>query len=339
METVVVGLRALLALVFVTAGVGKLLDLEGSRRAMRDFGMPERAVGVAGTALPMAELAVGIGLIFRPTARWAALAAFVLLAAFIVGIVRAMQRGEQPDCHCFGQIHSTPAGRATLARNVLLAAGAAVVVVYGSGPAVDTWVSARSASELVAIGATICAVAAVAYAWSVRRDVGRLKRDLETARKVGALGRGGLPVGYDAPAFALPDLHGERITLIDLLGRGKPVLLVFMSPGCGPCATLIPRVHDWQQALSEQLTIAVLSIGTPEQNAVFEEHGLDDVLLQDKTEVTDVLGLIVTPSALFVSRDGKIASARAEAQSGIEPLVRLALRDGIGRSPASPARL
>jgi len=337
MATVVLGLRALLAVVFLTAGVGKLHDVEGSRRAMRDFGVPERVAGRAGLALPVAELAIGLALIFPATARWAALAALLLLTAFIAGIGRAMTRGEQPDCHCFGQIHSAPAGRATLVRNVVLAAGAAVVVAYGSGPAIDTWVAARSASQLVAIAAGICAVAAVAYAWSVRRDVGRLQRDLETARKVGALGRGGLPVGYDAPVFALPDLHGERITLTDLLDRGKPVLLLFMSPGCGPCGALTPRVRDWQQALSERLTITVLSMGTAEQNSVFQEHGLDDVLLQEKTEVTDLFGLIVTPSALFISQDGKIASSRAESESSIEPLVRLALRDGVGAPPASSA--
>jgi uncharacterized membrane protein YphA (DoxX/SURF4 family) len=328
METVVLGLRALLAVVFVTAGVGKLLDLEGSRRAMRDFGVPERAVGVAGTALPLTELAIGIGLIFRPTARWAALAAFVLLAAFIAGIVRALRRGEQPDCHCFGQIHSAPVGRTTLARNAVLAAAAGVVVVYGSGPAIDTWVSARNASQLVALAASVCAVAAVTYAWSARQEVARLTRELETARKTVALGRAGLPIGYDAPVFALPDLHGERVTLASLLERGKPVLLLFVSPGCGSCLTLMPRVRDWQRALSERLTIAVLTTGTAEQNAPLEDEGLDNVLLQQGMEVGNLFGVVGTPSAQFVSRDGKIASHRAESEFAIEPLVRLALRDG-----------
>jgi uncharacterized membrane protein YphA (DoxX/SURF4 family)/thiol-disulfide isomerase/thioredoxin len=337
METVVLGLRVLLAVVFVAAGIGKLLDLEGSRRAMRDFGVPERAVVVAGTALPLAELAVGLGLIFPASARWAALAAFVLLAAFVVAIVRAMRRGEQPDCHCFGQIHSAPAGRTTLARNAVLAAGAAVVVVYGSGPAVDTWVSARSASQLVAVAAGVCAIVAVAYAWNIRRDVERLTRDLETARKLGGLRNSGLPVGYDAPVFFLPDLHGERMTLTSLLERGAPVLLMFMSPGCGGCVALIPRVRDWQQTLEERLTIAVLTTGTVEQNAVFEEHGVDHVLLQEETEAMDLFGVFVTPTALFISRDGKIASTRAEGEFAIEPLVRLALRDGVSASMQSAA--
>ena len=329
MATVALGLRALLAIVFVTAGVGKLLDLAGSRQAMRDFGVPDRVVGVVGTALPLLELAAGLALIFRPSARWGALVALVLLTAFITGIARALVRGEQPDCHCFGQLHSAPAGRTTLLRNGVLAAGAAVVVAYGSGPAVDAWVSARDASQLVAIALGICAVAAVAYALSLRRDLRQLARDLDIARKTAALGRAGLPVGHEAPAFALPDLRSERVTLAGLLERGKPVLLLFMSPGCVPCKTLMPRVHDWQRTLSERLTVAVLSIGTPEQNAVFDEHGLDDVLLQQQMEVAELFGVTGTPSAVVVSRDGKIASSRAEREVGIEPLLRLALREDV----------
>jgi uncharacterized membrane protein YphA (DoxX/SURF4 family)/thiol-disulfide isomerase/thioredoxin len=335
--TVALALRVLLAVVFVTAGVGKLLDLEGSRQAMRDFGVPDRAVRIAAIVLPVSELAIGLALLFRPSARWAALAASLLLAAFIAGIARALARGEQPDCHCFGQIHSAPAGPITLARNALLAACAVVVVVYGSGPAIDTWLGARSASQLVAIVTAICAIAATGYAWGVRRDLRRLRRDLETTRKVAALGRAGLPVGYDAPAFALSDLQGRRTMLTTLLERGKPLLLMFMSPGCGPCAALMPRVHEWQQTLSERLTIAVLSTGSAEQNAVFEEYGLDHVLLQERMEVADQFGVNVTPSAVFVSREGKIASQRAESQFGIEPLLRLALRDGVDAPTESSA--
>jgi hypothetical protein len=42
-----------------------------------------------------------------------------------------MARGEAPDCHCFGQLHSESAGWRTLARNGLLAAIAGFVVLAG----------------------------------------------------------------------------------------------------------------------------------------------------------------------------------------------------------------
>ncbi len=329
MATIVLGLRVGLAAVFLAAGIGKLLDLPGSRRALTDFGVPERATRAASILLPATEIAVAVALIFRPSARWGAVAALLLLAAFIVGIGRALARGEEPDCHCFGQIHSAPAGPLTLARNALLAAFAVVILAYGSGPAVDTWVSARSASVLVAVGVGIFALAAVAYALTTRRELSRLRRDLEIARKA-AVGRFGLPVGSDAPSFGLGDLRGETVTLTDLRQRGQPLLLVFMAPGCGPCLALASKVHQWQRTLSARLTIAVITTGAPEHNAALAEEGLEDVLLQEGTEVNDMYGIRVTPSAVSISSEGRIASAIGESEFGIEPLLRLALRDRIG---------
>jgi uncharacterized membrane protein YphA (DoxX/SURF4 family)/peroxiredoxin len=334
MGTIALGLRLVLAVVFVTAGVGKLLDLEGSRRAVGEFGVPERAARIAGLLLPLAELATAVALVFRPSARWGALAAFILLVMFIAGIARALSRGEQPDCHCFGQIHSAPASRITLARNALLAAFAIVVVAYGSGPAVDTWVSARSAAVLVAVAVGICAVAAAAYAFSVRGNVKTLTRDLEIARTAAAGGRHGLPVGFDAPKFALPGLRGEMVTLDALRERGQPVLLMFMSPYCGPCGRLLPRVQQWQQTLSSRLTVTLVSMGTTEENAVYDEQGIRDVLLQESMEVANLYGVTATPSAVFVSPEGKIASNVGASEFGIEPLVRLMLREGDAASMA-----
>jgi peroxiredoxin/uncharacterized membrane protein YphA (DoxX/SURF4 family) len=322
-------LRVLLALVFVTAGVGKLLDLAGSRRAVVDFGVPERAAHVVGLLLPLTEIAIAIALVLRPSARWSAIAAALVLAAFIAGIGRALARGEQPDCHCFGQIHSAPAGRSTLIRNGILSVAAIVIAAYGSGPAVDDWVSARSGAELTAVGLGILAVAAALYAWSLSVLNRTLTNDLRIARRAGAVGgRFGLPVGTEAPRFELNDLRGEPVRLINLLEPGTPLLLMFMSPWCGPCGTMLPKVRQWQETLRERLTIAIISTGTIEQNEVFEEQGIETVLLQEEMEVADLFSVRGTPSAVVVSREGLVASNLGEMEQAIEPLMRLALRHG-----------
>ena len=329
MATAVLALRFLLAAVFVTAGVGKLLDLPGSRRAVQDFGVPEGAARTIGVLLPVAELAVAIALVPTPTARWGALGAALLLAAFIAGIGRALARGEQPDCHCFGQIHSAPAGRGTLIRNFVLGALAVVIVVYGHGPAIDDWVSAHSAAVLTAVGLGIVALGLAAYAWTLRSEMATLKSDLNIARRSGAIGgRFGLPVGTEAPMFALEDLQGQPAGLNTLLSYGNPVVLLFMSPWCGPCSSMLPKVRQWQQALGERLTVAVLSTGDPEQNAPFEEQGIENVFLQEQMEVADAFYVTGTPTAVVISREGKIASSLGVMEQSIEPLVRLALRQG-----------
>src|SRR6476661_2170022 len=169
MSTVVLVLRVVLTAVFVTAAVGKLLDLPGSRQAMRDFGVRGRAADIFGVLLPLAELATAVALLLQPTAQWGALAALLLLLIFTAGIANALRMGIAPDCHCFGQIQSSPAGRGTLARNLVLAAFALVVLIEGPGPAVTTWVGDRSTAELVAIIAGICALALVAAVLRLRQ--------------------------------------------------------------------------------------------------------------------------------------------------------------------------
>lgn len=127
--------RIFLAGVFATAAIGKLLDLPTSRASLRAFGVPERASAVIGTALPFGELSIAIAALLEPAARWAALGALLLLLAFIAGIARVMRRGEAPPCSCFGALRSAPVGKATLARNIGLAAIATVALAWGPGSA------------------------------------------------------------------------------------------------------------------------------------------------------------------------------------------------------------
>ena len=205
-----------------------------------------------------------------------------------------------------------------------------MIVAYGSGPALDDWVSARSAAELAAVGLGILAVAATAYAWTLRARNQTFTNDLRIAHRAGEVGASrGLPVGTEAPAFALEDMRGEPATLTGLLERGKPALLLFMSPGCGPCGAMLPKVPEWQQSLSERLTIAVITTGTAEQNAQLEEQGLEDVLLQEEWRVAEAFAVKGTPTAVIVSRRGLIASNLGEMEQAIEPLIRLALRQGV----------
>src|SRR5215208_7115102 len=159
MGSLLVGARLLLVVVFATAGVAKLLDQRGSRRALAGFGVPAPAVAAAAIMLPLAEIGTAVALVFPTSAQWGGFAALFLLLAFVAGIASAMQRGSAPDCHCFGQLHSAPAGRGTLVRNAALAALAAIVVVHGQAPPIDDWVAARTAAELVAFGMGALALA------------------------------------------------------------------------------------------------------------------------------------------------------------------------------------
>ena len=82
---------------------------------------------------------------------------------FAGAIVVSLLRGRAPDCHCFGQLHSAPAGAWTLARIVRLGALAVAVVARGSGAGQLSpvgWIDRLSTVEVV----LVCVSAGLAVA-------------------------------------------------------------------------------------------------------------------------------------------------------------------------------
>src|ERR687893_1767142 len=154
MESFLLVARLLLVLVFLVAGVAKLVDRAGSRQAVVDFGVPAALASTLGILLPLTELAVAAALIPTSTAWWGAVGALVLLLLFVVGIGVNLARGRKPECHCFGQLHSEPAGWNTLVRNGILAAVAGFVVWQGydgAGLSAVAWLAGLSTAQVVSL--------------------------------------------------------------------------------------------------------------------------------------------------------------------------------------------
>lgn len=337
MQVIALGVRILLALVFATAAAGKLADQRGTRTTLAEFGVPETASTPLALLLPLAEVATVVALLVQASARWGALAALVLLAVFAAGIAAAMLRGEAPDCHCFGQISSAPAGRSTLIRNAVLALPAVFVVAYGPGKSLSDWLSARSAAELVAIGLGIAAAGLVVFCLRLRAENKRLQGEVDKTNEWLSAFPPGLPVGANAPRFALPSVGGETITLDALLGRGNPVALVFVSPDCGPCVAILPDIARWQRQLADRITIALPGLGKArELEAIAEQYGLRDVLADEKREVLDAYRGGSTPSVVIVGADGKIGSRMRSTHAIVEALIRHSLSDETLRTVQAP---
>lgn len=341
MDIVLLLARLVLAGVFIVAGVAKLADRRGSAHAMRDFGIPGSWAPALGILLPIAEIAVAVGLIPTATARWGALGALVLLLAFVAGIGFNLARGNQPDCHCFGQLHSEPAGWPTLIRNGVLAAVAGFILVQGwndVGASTVAWVAKVSALQvlMVVVVAIVFALLAV-EGWvlvHLLQQNGRLllrldalESSVQTGQPViptvagGRLGAG-LPVGAMAPSFDLPDVHGMRMTLAALMSSGKPVMLLFSNPDCGPCNELLPEIGRWQREQEKKLTFALVTRGDVVGNrAKSDEHGIRHVLLQENREVAQAYQASATPSAVLVRPDGAIGSPLVMGAEAIRSLV------------------
>src|SRR4051812_41533421 len=121
MEAVLLLIRIFLFGVFAAAGIGKLLDLKGAEKAVKEFGVPDEIAKPFAIALPVVELLIALLLLPVSTAWIGGIGAFLLLAAFIGGMIWQMAKGNAPDCHCFGAIHSEPVSKKSLIRNIVFA--------------------------------------------------------------------------------------------------------------------------------------------------------------------------------------------------------------------------
>jgi peroxiredoxin/uncharacterized membrane protein YphA (DoxX/SURF4 family) len=338
-------IRLLLASVFVVAGVAKLADRGGSRQAVADFGVPSPLVAPLGVLLPLAELTVAAALLPASTAWWGALGALVLLLLFVVGIGANLARGRRPDCHCFGQLRSEPAGWKTLARNLILASAAGFVVwrgYGGAGPSAVGWLAEPSILQVAGLIFGLAALGLIAALWlfvlNLLDQNGRLLMRLEALEQ----GRGAtpspdeaatqpsvvLPVGDAAPEFELRGLRGEAVTLAALRAAEKPLMLLFTDPDCAPCTAMLPEIRRWQKDYDEELTISLVSRGTVQENrAKSTEHGLRGLLLQDDWEVSEAYGVQSTPSAVLVRPDGTIGSPVLEGADSISAFLEYMERD------------
>jgi hypothetical protein len=320
-----------LALVFVVASLAKLADLAGSRRAIEEIGLPASLAAPLGTLLPLVELAVAAALLPLRTAPWAAIGGLALLLAFTAGIGLNVARGRRPECRCFGQIHSSPAGWPAIGRNALLAIIASFIVWQGhhhAGLSAAHWLLALSTTWRVALGVALLGMAVIAAETlalaRLTAENSRLQRQIASLA-AGAAQRStpseqaappiGLPVGSFAPSFTLSSSYGQDLTLDGLCAAARPVLLLFFNTRCGACRVLLPDVARWQHDNHEMLTIAVVG--------------------QHNREVHQLYGATSTPSAVVVTPDGRIGAPMAQGADAIRALVTRLLEHPRGAAVAA----
>jgi methylamine dehydrogenase accessory protein MauD len=228
-------------------------------------------------------------------------------------------------------------------RNGVLTAVAVFLVWQGwggdVGPSAVGWVDDLSTVQLVGLIAGVIVLGLLIAQWwfllNLMRQNGRLlvrlealevalaSGDLSPSRNGSAVrAEMGLPVGSAAPDFELPDLSGGTLSLNSLRASGKPTLLLFTDPDCGPCQVLLPEVGRWQHERPEEIAVSLISRGEPEENRTqADEHGLSNVLLQEDWEVSEAYRVVGTPSAILVLPDGSVGSHLAVGAQEIETLM------------------
>jgi peroxiredoxin/uncharacterized membrane protein YphA (DoxX/SURF4 family) len=335
MELVLLIIRLSLFTILAVAGVGKLLDREGSEKAVRAFGTPDPFVKTFAFLIPVAELIFAFCFLSVGMSWVGAAGALLLMVTFIGGMLVQMIQGNAPDCHCFGQIHSEPVGPKSLIRNILIALLPIVLLVSGrsnQGYALGDTESQIAANVAIAI-ISVLTIVAGSYLWKLVDENQILKRRIELLEMLDNGGRpierdeagdpaDSLPIGAPFPDFTLPDIKGKLVTFEHLLSEPLPKLFMFVGPSCGPCKTMLDEFAEWKREFEGRINIIFISKDSAADNIErFGEELSQGMLLQKNMEFAWELFIKWTPAALFVTADGNIASHPAVGDMAIRDLV------------------
>ncbi len=112
-----------------------------------------------------------------------------------------------------------------------------------------------------------------------------------------------------APAFSLPTLTGEMVSLESL--RGKTVVIDFWATWCAPCEFQIPVLNEFYAAHREAGNVEVLGIsvdedGSEEVKAWTEERGVTYPILMGDDSLARRYGAVGFPALAIVSPQGEI---------------------------------
>jgi thiol-disulfide isomerase/thioredoxin len=121
------------------------------------------------------------------------------------------------------------------------------------------------------------------------------------------VGRTGLKPGTPAPDFTLPRVGGGEASLKDFTGR--PVLVVFVQPGCGPCHAIVPELNALAQKGDPRVVVVLNADPETAREWAEEVDPAFPVLVQERWRVSKRFEVYATPFAFLIDAGGVVWSA------------------------------
>ncbi|CAN5364574.1 hypothetical protein BH10ACI1_BH10ACI1_11790 [soil metagenome] len=336
MEVILLLIRIFLFAVFAVAAIGKFLDLEGSEKSVKALGTPADLAKTFAVLIPFAELVFAVCLLFVGTSWLGAIGVFLFLLIFMGGMIAQMAKGNAPDCHCFGAIHSEPVSKKSLIRNGVFAILALLLILSGrqnQGLSFSEMTNEFALQFILGLAVLVALGAVIFYLKKISEQQNQIMRRIDILElishdgskevereNVGSL-QDALPIGAVAPEFVLENIGGREVTLEHLLIEGKPLLFFFVSPNCEPCTELLPEIETWQTELENRFNFVFISSGNAAENIEKFGTAFKHLLIQKEKEAAELFYAVWTPTALVINSNGIIASRPAVGDGAIRELV------------------
>lgn len=130
---------------------------------------------------------------------------------------------------------------------------------------------------------------------------------------------GAAEIGRPAPAFELPDLEGNLVSLEEF--RGKIVLVDFWASWCGPCRMTMPMLERLGREYADSMVLLALNLQeTPEVVAEYvrSQSIRTRVLLDEEGSAGMAYGTESIPMHFLIDREGILRQVHAGYYSGME---------------------
>lgn len=312
----------LVALTLLWSGIAKLKTSHLTLRAMRGLGIPAllQRSWVA-RLVPIVELTVGLVLLFAPgLVRFiGAVVATALFLAFSFYVTRAVLRGVEVACECFGSASHDPIDRFTVTRNFTLVVAGAIAISAGADS--NSLVTSITPFAL-ALLATVLLIAALGIsAVAQHRHIKRLRAIINQNADHYRRESDDPLTGSRIPDAELVDVDGVTKRLAEI-GKGRrAVLLIFSKAGCGDCARIARSLPDWERRLGDVVLPIIATSSSPgllfTENPEFVGHTYFGA-----SAARRALGIRTLPTAVLLAADGSsVATEVVEGSSAIADLV------------------
>lgn len=304
-------LSLFLAVVWTVAAIAKTVTSSGTAAAALQLGVPAKLAPLAPVLLPIVEIGLATGLVVPSSRTAAACASALLLGLFSVLVIRALARGDQSSCHCFGALSNADLSLGTVARNVLLLCVSLAIVAGGSVDGLSMPQGWAVVGMLAVLALVMVSAMSASLLWLVVRLVrqqGQMVERVDTLERLArAEGWESSPdphYQFNAQTVLADSVSGSGSRLADLLPRVGNTAVIMLSVNCGPCRDILARrLEEWARLCETHLNMLVLVEASSDNSEFLESEGTPRRIFVEVGTVQR-LGLPGTPAAVIVTSGG-----------------------------------